>query len=148
MRRTVALLIAVLMVEAGLWAASGAGEEPTPQPIGGLGFIDEVEVTVVNVDVFVRDGKGRAVENLGKDDFRILQDGKEMPISNFAFLIHERPEPVGDVAMAPEAEGRPPASASAVAEPVYVVLHVDNENLRPLDRNRKVKVRRARMKSS
>jgi len=124
------------MVEAGLSAASGAGEEPTPQPIGGLGFIDEVEVTVVNVDVFVRDAKGRAVENLEKDDFRLLQDGKEMPVSNFAVLSKE----VFQHVFAPVPDDAPPAAevVETVPEirPIFVVLYLDNENLQPLNRNR------------
>jgi hypothetical protein len=58
----------------------------TPGPVGGLSFLDEVEVTVVNVDVFVRDRAGRPVGGLAASDFRVTQDGLEMPLSNFAEL--------------------------------------------------------------
>jgi VWFA-related protein len=111
-------------------------DEPADQaPVGGLEFIDEVRVTVVNVDVFVRDGKGRPVEDLGRDDFRLLQDGKPVEISNFAVLskdvIRHLLVPLGEVAAAPVAVELPPE-----IRPVFVVLYVDNENLRPFDRNR------------
>ena len=69
----------------GLSSQFAAAQEETgsPTPIGGLGFVDEVDVRVVNVDVFVRDGAGRPIKDLGREDFRLLQDGKEVPISNF-----------------------------------------------------------------
>ncbi|MCK5375898.1 MAG: VWA domain-containing protein [Acidobacteria bacterium] len=136
MRRTTTT---IFIVAAALAVLAADNDQPTQEPVNGARFGDEVDVTVANLDVFVRDREGRPVEGLTAEDFRVIQDGIEMPISNFAFFIHERPEPVGDVAMAPEAEGRPPASASAVAEPVYVVLHVDNENLHPSHRRRMLK---------
>jgi VWFA-related protein len=89
------------------------------------------------VDVFVRDGKGRPVEDLGRDDFRLLQDGKEVEISNFAVLskemIRNMLAPLGENA---QSTGAAPATLPPEIRPVFVVLYIDNENLRPLDRNR------------
>ena len=116
------------------WANADGPEE---KPVGGLEFIDEVRVTVVNVDVFVRDGKGRPVEDLGRDDFRLFQDGKQVEISNFAVLskemIRHMLAPMGEPALS---TGDAPAALPPEIRPVYVVLYIDNENLRPLDRNR------------
>ena len=111
---------------------------PTPKPIGGLTFTDEYELTVVNVDVFVRDKKGRPVDNLTKEDFRIYQDGVEMPISNFAVYTEEVYKSAIPGTPLPTATPSPEAAAEPKPEvkPIYVVLYVDNENLRPLDRNR------------
>jgi len=127
-------------------AASGApcqtGPASTTQPIGGLSFLDEVEVTVVNVDVFVRDRAGRPVGGLKAGDFRVTQDGVEMPVSNFAELDREVIEHMllEAPAVAREAAPVPPPAEPVVRQvkvrPVYTVLYVDHENLNPIDRNR------------
>ncbi len=139
MRRIAAAAGAALLTVAGLTMAD-TEPLPTPQPIGGLSFVDEVEVTVVNVDVYVRDGKGRPVEGLTAGDFRILQDGVEMPVSNFAVLTQEvfehlvaPVEPVPPVPTPPPEER--PADRPEI-RPIYVVLYLDNENIHPLHRNR------------
>jgi len=117
--------------------AAAQDEAGEPTPIGGLGFVDEVDVRVVNVDVFVRDSAGRPVTGLGREDFRLLQDGREVPISNFAVLSKEVFRSVFSPA---PGEGAP--LEATVAErpmeirPIFVVLYLDNENLRPMDRNR------------
>jgi VWFA-related protein len=118
---------------------TGPAPSPTPGPIGGLSFLDEVEVTVVNVDVFVRDRSGRPVDSLRAADFRVIQDGLEMPISNFAELDQEVIEhvlgetrPEGPPAAAPAPEAVP----AVEVRPVYSVLYIDHENLSPFDRNR------------
>jgi VWFA-related protein len=119
-----------------VWAAANSEEEPAPKPIGGLSFVDEVEVTVVNVDVYVRDGKDRPVEGLTASDFRILQDGVEMPVTNFAVLNQE----VIEHAFSAEDPATPQSEQASAGlpeiRPVYVVLYVDNENIHPLHRNR------------
>ncbi|MFZ0434064.1 MAG: VWA domain-containing protein [Candidatus Acidiferrales bacterium] len=43
----------------------------------------QVRVNLVPVRVIVRDAKGRAVGNLTRDDFMVLQDGKPQTITNF-----------------------------------------------------------------
>jgi VWFA-related protein len=45
---------------------------------------ESIEVSIVNVDVFVTDRDGRSVHGLGKDDFEIFEDGKRKAITNFA----------------------------------------------------------------
>jgi hypothetical protein len=62
---------------------SGTGRAPVSSPTDGH-FGGEVQVTVVNLDVMVRHPSGRPVEGLTAADFRVLEDGAEMPISNFA----------------------------------------------------------------
>jgi len=134
MRRVVAIVLLTLIGASGWSTADEPGEQA---PVGGLEFVDEVRVTVVNVDVFVRDGKGRPVEDLGRDDFRLLQDGKEVEISNFAVLskemIRHMLAPLGENA---QSTATAPATLPPEIRPVFVVLYIDNENLRPLDRNR------------
>jgi VWFA-related protein len=45
---------------------------------------ESIEVSLVNVDVFVTDRKGERVRGLTRDDFEILENGKPQPVTNFA----------------------------------------------------------------
>lgn len=123
----------------------GFGQETAQEAsdvVGGLGFIDEVEVTVVNVDVYVRDGKGRPVSGLEVGQFRVVQDGIEMPVSNFAELDREVIEhlfttsAVDAVLPPPPSEDMEELPAGPEIRPMFMVLYVDNENLDPIHRNR------------
>ncbi len=42
-----------------------------------------VDVNLVNVFATVQDGEGRYVSGLGRDDFRVIEDGEERPIEIF-----------------------------------------------------------------
>ena len=122
------------------------------QVIGGLSFVDQVQVTVVNIDVFVRDRNGRPVTGLTRDDFRLLQDGAAREISHFAAYTEEvldavatapaasvpsTPRPAADRgSLGVEGQPVPDEILRVGVQPVYIVLYVDNENLRPHDRNR------------
>src|SRR6476620_8593971 len=81
-----------------------------------------VDVNVVNVDVTVTDRSGKPVMNLTRGDFEIFEDGKLMPISNFAIYqtTNIRPKPALTTA--------PPATQDAASEPARrrIVLIVDN----------------------
>jgi VWFA-related protein len=127
-------------------AAQEDQQPETPEPIGGLTFIDEVEFTVVNVDVFVRDKKGHPVTGLTVEDFRLFQDGDPRKVTNFAAFSEEvvamrlagapveptpGPTPGDHVDTDQDLRARAPE-----IKPVYIVLYIDNEALRPFDRNR------------
>jgi VWFA-related protein len=45
---------------------------------------ETIDVSIVNVEVFVTDKKGNRVHGLRPDDFQISENGKQQPISNFA----------------------------------------------------------------
>ncbi len=142
MRRRSLTLVVVLTLGLFGWGLGGAGagtkETPTPKPVGGLTFTDETEVTVVNVDVFVRDRKGNPVTDLTKEDFRIYQDGVQMPISHFALLTHDIIRHYYQLPVAGQAEPTPlPEDLKDLQiRPIFMVLYIDNQNIRPLDRNR------------
>jgi VWFA-related protein len=127
----------IFIVAAALVATAVADDEDQAkkQPVGETTFADEVEVTVANLDVFVRDREGRPVEGLTAADFRIIQDGVEMEISNFAALSPETRE-AGSGAGETGAASPIAATALSRSEPAYVVLHIDNENLHAIDRKR------------
>jgi VWFA-related protein len=105
-------------------------------------FIETVNVSVVSVDVYVTDKKGR-VSSLTRNDFQIFEDGQMMGITNF--LAVEGGKPVGAAAepeAAPAAGGPPklPAGYEKVTVPedqkLRLVIYIDNYNLKPFDRNR------------
>jgi VWFA-related protein len=119
-----------------------ADDRDSIRPIGGLAFVDELEVTVVNIVAYVTDKQGAAVTNLTKDDFRILHDGEERPISNFQLYTEEL---IRSYYQAEEGPPLPTAAEPGAAletpplteiQPVWVMILIDNDNLQPLDRNR------------
>ncbi len=131
----------------GVAAQAPEDTEERPEVVGGLAFVDEVELTVVNVDVFVTDKDGSAVQGLTADDFFVLQDGQKKVLSHFAVFnedvisnLQNEPSVAADAALPPVAEAgtaaEPGVSARLEIKPVYIVVFIDNENLRPMDRNR------------
>src|SRR5215218_9207194 len=60
-----------------------AAEGPDKNPPVQESFGEAIEVSVVNLDVFVTDRKGQPVTGLRKEDFEIREDGKPVEISNF-----------------------------------------------------------------
>ncbi|MCD4748715.1 MAG: VWA domain-containing protein [Thermoanaerobaculales bacterium] len=138
-----ALLLVASGIPVGANEEAGRENDPENQPIGGLSFQEEIELTVVNVVAFVTDKKGEAITGLSKEDFRIFQDGQERQISHFELYTEELFRSRNEMSE----EGAAPSSKETDAEitevlptladqPLYLVLYVDNENLRPLDRNR------------
>ncbi len=97
MRRICWSILAALMV-------AGAASLPAQQ---GL-FEEAVDVRVVNVEAVVTDRDGKPVSGLSPADFRLLVDGKEVPIEFFTEIA------AGEVAAAPGA-GSPAAPAPAAA---------------------------------
>jgi VWFA-related protein len=142
-------MIAILAF--GFWAVGQESDEE--EVIGGLAFVDEVQVTVVNIDVFVRDRAGKVVTGLTKDDFVLKQDGQERNLTHFAAYTQEviaeimrrrelEPTPVlttpptEEEAETPSPQDDEIADLAARIQPVHLVLYVDNENIRQFDRNR------------
>jgi VWFA-related protein len=119
-----------------------AQDEPTEElkPIGGLAFVDEIEVTVVNIPVFVTDKKGNAIPDLTREDFRILQDGQERVLTNFKLYTEAVYREYREELRRIEASGRDHLPDAEIdlpeLRPSYMAIYVDHENLRPLDRNR------------
>lgn len=133
MRRARAALVALLLLPAG---ARGQGPQPPPPAADQGAFIDVVNVDIVNVDVYVTDRSGKAITGLTQDDFQILEDGRPVTITNF----YAEQEEAGAVQRPtlPAVPGSAAAAAEAVPEEqrLYVVVFVDNFNIRPFNRNR------------
>ena len=139
-RLIVGMLVLALVLSVAPIAADEEDEDrESLERIGGLAFVDRIEVTVANLVVYVTDKKGRAVTDLTKDDFEIFQDGDRKQISNFKLYTDEiirHQLTSADQGLIPAVTPTSGAEVPAGPIPVHLVLYIDNENLNPLDRNR------------
>ncbi len=141
------LLIVPLL--SGAIALSGATRaQEADQPVGA--FVETVDVSVVNVDVYVTDRQGNPVTGLTRDDFELLVDGRPEAITNFfavagpaaaaSSAASEPPAPTpapGETPTAPvEAKAAPLTDETPESQRLWMVIYVDNSNLDPLNRNR------------
>jgi VWFA-related protein len=69
------LILILLLMAVSLPARAQA---PVEEP-----FSEEIEVSVVNLDVFVADKQGKPLEGLKAEDFEVTEDGRPVKISNF-----------------------------------------------------------------
>ncbi len=104
-------------------------------------FSEVIQVHVVNVDVYATDKKGNPVKDLTAADFEISEDGKPMEITHFSLLTREGgaagvADPSARPATPPEALVPSGPEAAAPGERLWLVIYVDNMNLRTFDRKR------------
>ncbi len=105
------------------------------QDTGDFRFGEVVDVELVNVEVWVTDGRGLPVTGLQVDDFEILEDGEPVVITHFAEVAEERPAGMS-LERALEPPGGPqPAVRTPTIEPSHLVLYFDQLHLRPASRN-------------
>lgn len=77
-------VLAMAGVPAGAQQAPAAPAEPqAPASVFG----EQIEVRVVNVEAVVTDKNGNRVSNLQPSDFRLVVDGKEVPIEYFTEIL-------------------------------------------------------------
>jgi VWFA-related protein len=94
-------------------------------------FRDTVEVEVVNVEVVVTDKEGLPVTGLTADDFRVLEDGEPVVITNFLEVTGEAAPGAGPDSVSDEsAVERPPGTTREI----NLVVFVDNLNTLPSNR--------------
>lgn len=123
--------------------SGGDGPEVRPEI-----YTEVVEVDLVNVDVYVRDGDGNPVEGLTKDDFELFVSGKPVAISNFyavkggtrTDLSEDELEELEEIQ-----NSRLPINADYIErqralippdQRLHIVIYIDNFNLSPFKRNR------------
>ncbi len=102
-------------------------------------FFEQIDVDVVNVEVFVTDRRGDPVTGLEQEDFELLVDGQPVAITNFYAETRGRPFALP----APPPEARSPAPRGALQplpEPddqrLHLAVFIDNLNLHPTNRKR------------
>lgn len=117
MKRTLFLLV--------LLAASLptlAQEPAVGEPLSSFGEV--IDVRVVNLEVVVTDREGVRVPGLSRGDFRLLVDGREIPIEFFTEVRE------GEAMASPSAEGEGPGATSVVPDgPVGTSFLVFIDNL-------------------
>ncbi|MDH3744905.1 MAG: VWA domain-containing protein [Acidobacteriota bacterium] len=73
-----------LTVLGAVWPGIVGGQGPgAPSPLPGI-FGEILDVRVVNIEVVVTDRSGIPVRGLSADDFRLLVDGREVPVDYFS----------------------------------------------------------------
>lgn len=120
------------LAAAGLLAAFAAAQDaPPPEAQPADLFVDQVSVEVVNVDVTVTDADGRPITGLSADDFVVVEDGRERPITNFSAFRSGEVRLLADGAEA----------ASELPQPALrrrMAILFDNNSLEKRDRARAV----------
>jgi VWFA-related protein len=102
----------------------------------GEGFGGEVEVTIINIDVFVRDQEGQPVRGLTADDFEVFENGRPVEVTNF-LAVDGDPSSItySDSAQKPPRDGAGPVVRDP-PQPARLVLFIHDEALHPHRRNR------------
>lgn len=119
-----------------------AGLAQSPPPSQPPTFTERVEVLVRNVDVVVSDRDGNPIVGLAREDFELLENGKPVPIVNFAAYREGGDADLaleGGAVLTEAAAAEPARSRVLAAPPATWVLHVDQAQLEPKQRNEIVK---------
>ena len=114
------------------------------QTAGDGALFDSVEVEVESIEVVVTDSEGHPVSGLDRSDFRLLVDGREVPITNF--YAEAGHQPAASV-LPPESSSSPlgatdataisgPATRASQRAGAHFVVVVDNSNLGPTRRKK------------
>jgi VWFA-related protein len=132
-------------------AQTEAPPEPQPAAEEQSVHFESVEVTVVNVDVYVTDKKGRPIKGLTKDDFELREDGKPVEVTNFFAVENGRPVEAASAesdaaAVDPEAppqdlltkSRRSAAPQLPEDQRLYLLIYFDNLFLKPFSRNKAI----------
>lgn len=127
-------------------APSKASSDTAPTDEPAAPFVEIVDVSVVNVEVFVTDKDGNRIEGLEKDDFVLKVDKKPVQITNF-FAVEggkaagaeptESPETT-EISRIPDRSVRtlPMREDVPTDQQLHLIVYVDNYNLHPFSRNR------------
>jgi VWFA-related protein len=104
--------------------------------VGGLSPADPEESRLTRLTVCVRDTEDQPIPGLVRDNFRVSQDGEEVPITAFsAFAASSVAGSAPDIE-APADRAGSAAVSSEQTEPVYITIFIDNPNLLLSERNR------------
>lgn len=97
-------------------------------------WFESLDVTVVNVDVVVQDRDGNPIRGLRREDFRVLEDGSPVDLTNFSAV--EGGELHLPSAEAPAADGEQGQPQTEAAPSLDLLILIDDTSLQPQGRNR------------
>jgi VWFA-related protein len=135
LRPVAALALGLLgILPSPLRAAAPPAAPAAPVTAAAETFSESIQVSVVDLDVFVTDKAGKPVTGLRKEDFTVLEDGKPVEVSNF-FAEN------GRTAAAASAAGARIPSATAAApgstdQRLRLVVFIDDVNFSVANRSR------------
>lgn len=114
-------VLACLVIGPPIPAQEDPGGPGGPEGVAG-GFGETVDVVVVSVEAVVTDRAGDRVTGLGRDDFRLLVDGRETPVEYFSEVRDGQEVATSDggrlsEVTPPEDEAGAPAAGVAEGEP-------------------------------
>lgn len=135
---TLALTAGIVLMAGGVFAQE---EDVAPEDDT---FFEAVDVTVVNVDVFVTDKKGVPITGLTVDDFEVFEDKRPVAVTNFYAVENRLPVVERSVAEPERADGEAvPTPVNMPTIPLFeernqlnLIVYIDNFNIRPFNRNR------------
>lgn len=120
---------ALLAAAATVWGYQAAVAQPAP-------YDEELSVEVINVEVHVTDRKGRPVKGLGREAFRLLEDGRPVEIEYFTEIDEETPSPATPLEP-PKADAQPAAAVVPAARELRnLVIYLDDAHLGTAGRRR------------
>ncbi|HEV7515945.1 MAG TPA: VWA domain-containing protein [Thermoanaerobaculia bacterium] len=129
--------LAALVLALPLLTGVALAEVPAA-PGKGQVFSEQVEVNVVNLEVFTTDRNGKPVTDLTREDFEVLEDGRPVVLTNF--YAAEKEVRSGAAAPAPRGASTPTASSAPPGRPegqrLHLIVFVDDVNTVPEHRNR------------
>ena len=117
-----------------LVVSTPAGAQVELTPVAPAVFSDSIDVKLVNIDVFVTDGQGNAVDGLGIDDFEIFEDGELVSISHFARI--EPPAGPGSVG---GSQGSAAATAASEGLLPHLIIAFDSRHITQIAKRRMMK---------
>ncbi len=131
-------------------AQTSSEKAPESQETGSstqsTGYVEQVGVVRVNLQVFVTDKKGNRVTGLTQDDFVVLEDGSPVQVTAFDEVIGGSRRSLSEIAATETGEiplentleleefGEPVAESVSPDERLHLVVYLDNLNLRPNSR--------------
>jgi VWFA-related protein len=118
-----------------LCAADPSAVPAVPATPAAETFSESIQVSVVNLDVYVTDKQGKPVTGLRKEDFTVLEDGKPVEVSNF-FAESGRAAAVSVPATGTSPAGIPAIPQGPVDQRLRLVVFVDDVNLSAANRSR------------
>ena len=116
---------ALALVVVGLPAVPLAGAAPPAAPAAAPVFGERIDVRAVDVEAAVTDRSGRRVPGLTAADFRLLVDGKEVPIDSFT-AIEDGQDTANGANPTRAANPAAPAAAPSAGVSRNFLVFVDN----------------------
>ena len=131
----VGLTLGFSLVVAPALAQTDSPQGEAQEPAGF--FVDTVDVSVVNVEVYVTDKSGERISGLTRDDFQIFEDGREVRISNFYEVTERRRRSHSSAGLDELSPREAPDQIERIGDDqkLHMVVYIDNANIEPFHRN-------------